>query len=160
MDQNNYGIIALRQKPAKGLKLPLPYFIDIDGRPVCLLRGGGEVHIKVLPGRYRLRVKTGFAFKGHEAMISGERGVEVKRGSISLVEFTDHERVWNLLFDVDLLLWIAEFFFTLPAPWHTVYEVVSNGFFAIWLVRLFIIRKRYFRLSELRTETIPRRRVK
>jgi hypothetical protein len=35
-----------------------------------------------------------------------------------------------------------------PEPWGTIYEMVSNGFFAVWLLRIWIIRKSYFNIEE------------
>ena len=72
---------------------------------------------------------------------SEQEGVEVQGNTV--VEFHDRERLWNVLFDVDLAVWIVSFFVTLP----TVYKIVSDVFFAVWLVRLLIIRKRYYKLN-------------
>ena len=63
------------------------------------------------------------------------------------MRITDRERWWNLLFDLDLVIWIACMFIELPEPWNVVYHVLSEGFFVLWLLRILIIRKRYFRLK-------------
>lgn len=49
---------------------------------------------------------------------------------------TDKERWWNILFGIDLVLWLIRFFIEFPYPWNIVYEVVSNGFFALSLARI------------------------
>ena len=63
------------------------------------------------------------------------------------LEITDRERIWNILFDIDLVIWVASFFFTLPSPWNIVYHALSDGFFALWIARLIIIRDRYYKLK-------------
>ena len=37
-------------------------------------------------------------------------------------------------------------FIELPEPWNVVYHVLSEGFFAIWIIRILVIRNRYFKL--------------
>ena len=74
--------------------------------------------------------------------VSAEKeGVEVTGDTV--VEFHDRERLWNLLFDVDLLVWIVSLFIPLSRG----YKIVSDAFFAIWLIRLIFIRKRYYKLN-------------
>ena len=38
----------------------------------------------------------------------------------------------------------------LPEPWGLIYEMLSNGFFAVWLMRVWIIRKKYFKVEVYR----------
>ena len=66
--------------------------------------------------------------------------VEVKQHTTFL--FRDRERLWNLLFDIDLIVWLVSLF--IPLTW--LYRILSDSFFVIWLVRLLIIRKRYYRI--------------
>lgn len=153
MKNQEFAILTLRHKKEPGLELPIPYFVTIDDQPVCMLRRG-EVHIKVLAGHHTLKVKTGFIFGRRELMVSGARELDIRPGRVQEFEFRSHERVWNILFDIDLLLWIAEFFVTPPEPWDLVYKIVSDGFFIVWLIRLFVIRKRYFRLKMTREGVI------
>lgn len=61
---------------------------------------------------------------------------------------TDKERWWNILFGIDLVLWLIRFFIEFPYPWNIVYEVVSNGFFALSLARIWFIRNKYFQIIE------------
>jgi hypothetical protein len=67
----------------------------------------------------------------------------------TVVEFHDRERLWNLLFDIDLAVWVVSFFVPMPR----LYKIISDLFFAVWLVRLVIIRKRYYRLDVQETGT-------
>ena len=66
--------------------------------------------------------------------------VEVKKQRTFL--FHDRERLWNLLFDIDLIVWLVSLFI----PLTRLYRILSDSFFVIWLVRLLIIRKRYYRI--------------
>jgi hypothetical protein len=79
--------------------------------------------------------------------IEGSAMVEVGDDETVTCMVSDHEKWWNILFNVDLILWAAKRFVNIGEPWDTVYEVASNGFFAIWLLRLWIIRKRYFKIA-------------
>lgn len=60
------------------------------------------------------------------------------------VTFRDRERLWNILFDLDLVAWLVSLFVTFPP----IYRIVSDAFFAIWLVRLIAIRKRYYTIVQ------------
>ncbi|MCQ2960235.1 MAG: PhzF family phenazine biosynthesis protein [Bacteroidales bacterium] len=51
-------------------------------------------------------------------------------------------------FQKELRLWIAKLFFEHPYPWNTIYEVVSNGFFVLWAIRIWCIRNNYFKILE------------
>ena len=59
-----------------------------------------------------------------------------------ICEFHDRERLWNVLFDIDLVVWIVSLFVTLPP----LYKIISDAFFVLWLVRLVLIRKRYYKM--------------
>lgn len=129
------------------LKVGLPYWVCINGQPVVIMQGR-EVSIQMPPGRYELGVWLVFRLLKRELRIGGSREFTLSLGEHQHLRVTDNERLWNVLFDIDLVLWLAEFFITLPHPWHTVYEVLSNGFFILWMARIWFIRKRYFRIVE------------
>ncbi len=63
------------------------------------------------------------------------------------VEFGDREKVWDIIFWTDMALWLVKRVLHLPEPWGLVYEILSNGFFAVWLLRVWIIRKKYFKVE-------------
>lgn len=127
--------------------LPMPYVIAINGRNVGVMRSRRCVVNNIPEGSYDITVKCGMFFKGREFTLSGSQRIEVGREENCAIRFRNREVVWNILFDIDLLLWIAGFFITLPHPWHLVYKIISNGFFVIWLIRLYMIRDRYFVIS-------------
>ena len=125
----------------------LPHLVFIDGLYAGTMRGD-EMQVQLPAGRYQVRVQFGGPIslgrsgKRIDLSVSSTRDdVEVKRAAT--VAFHDRERLWNLLFDVDLLVWIVSLF----VPLSRGYKIVSDAFFAIWLIRLIIIRKRYYKLN-------------
>ena len=49
-----------------------------------------------------------------------------------------------------MVLWLVKRLNNLPEPWGLIYEMLSNGFFAVWLMRVWIIRKKYFKVEVYR----------
>lgn len=45
------------------------------------------------------------------------------------------------------MLWFLKWFFDFGNYWDIVYEIASNGFFFLWLLRIWIIRKHFFRMT-------------
>lgn len=107
---------------------------------------GDDVDIDIPEGRYDIEVRVIFNPRKPGLYLGGNRTILLSEYEIKDLTITDKERRWNILFDIDLVLWVAEFFITLPSPWHAIYLILSNGFFIIWLLRLWIIRKEYFKL--------------
>lgn len=127
-------------------KFALPYWVFVNEQPVGIMRTP-EVHIAMPSGSFNVAVRLMFSFGKRLWGIGGERVVTLGENDVRL-RISDHERWWNLLFDIDLVVWLASFFFTLPHPWNIVYEVLSNGFFAVWILRIWFKRKTYFILTE------------
>lgn len=126
----------------------LPHLIFIDDRLVCIMRGD-SVTIELPNGSYALRIQCGgrivFGKKQRslDLSVSSTSNINISQSAPLKVSFCDQEKLWNLLFDIDLLLWIVSLFATFPP----LYNIISNAFFAIWLLRLIIIRKKYYRLT-------------
>lgn len=59
------------------------------------------------------------------------------------IVFHDREKLWNILFDIDLIAWIVSLFVTFPP----LYRIISDAFFLIWIIRLICIRKKYYRFN-------------
>ncbi len=127
----------------------LPHLLFIDNVYVGTMQGD-EAHIEIPSGEYNLRVQFGGSIpigkkgKSLDLSVSATQAVEVSRRGDTLLSFHDRERIWNILFDIDLVVWIVSFFITMPAT----YKIISNVFFAVWLIRLVIIRKRYYRITQ------------
>lgn len=120
----------------------LPHYVLINGQLLGAMKR--EVQISIPPGCYRLTIRSIYRF------IESTVELDAPSGSTILLTFGDRERLWNWLFNLDIVLWVLKRFIHVPEPWGTVYEIVSNGFFAVWLLRVWIIRKRYFSIKERR----------
>ena len=128
-------------------KLSILYWLFINEQPIGIMQGK-EVSIELPSAQFGLSIKILFLlFKG-QLSIGGKSMVCLSEGEHLHLMIIDKERWWNILFDIDLVLWLAKMFFELPHPWNIVYEVVSNGFFALWLARIWFIRDRYFQIIE------------
>ena len=69
--------------------------------------------------------------------------IEAPPGTNSLkVQFGGPLRLGKSGKSIDLVLWIVSWFVTMPP----LYKILSNVFFAVWLVRLVVIRKRYYKI--------------
>ena len=119
----------------------VPHYILINGQLLGIMKGK-EAHISLPSGRYVLTIRSMYKF------IESSATVDISEGETRHITFTDRDKVWNCLFNADLILWIIKRIMHVPEPWGTVYEIVSNGFFVIWLLRIWIIRKHYFAISQ------------
>ena len=123
----------------------LPHLIFIDDLYAGTMQG--ETQIQMPAGHYKMRVQfggkvpLGKSGKSIDLSVSSTcDNVEVKQHTTFL--FHDREWLWNLLFDIDLIVWLVSLFI----PLTRLYRILSDSFFVIWLVRLLIIRKRYYRI--------------
>ena len=128
-------------------KLSIPYWVFINEQPIGIMQGK-EVSIELPSAQFDLSIKILFRLFKWQFSIGGKRKVCLSEGEHLHLMIIDKERWWNILFDIDLVLWLAKIFFELPHPWNIVYEVVSNGFFDLWLARIWFIRDRYFQIIE------------
>lgn len=140
----NMSLLTLHRKQFH--KIGIPLWVFINEQPVGIMRGK-EVNIQLPEGKYDLSIRILFQIYKWRFHIGGSKHIDIKDGEHQQMRITDKERWWNILFDIDLIFWIMRFFITLPTPWDLVYEVLSNGFFAIWLLRIWIIREQYFKLE-------------
>ena len=122
------------------LMTKIPHRILINQQLIGLMNTP-EVNIQIPEGRYLITIQSVFP------LFSASMAVGVSENVENVLAFSDREKWWDLLFVLDLALWIAQLFFTLPAPWNIVYKVFTDGYFALWLLYEWLIRKKYFRLS-------------
>lgn len=120
---------------------------SINEQPIGIMQSK-EVSIELPPAQFELRIKILFRVFKWQFSIGGKKKISLAEGEHLHLMIADKERWWNILFDIDLVLWLAKLFFELPHPWNIIYEVVSNGFFALWLARVWFIRNRYFQIIE------------
>lgn len=125
----------------------LPLWVFINGQPLGLMRGE-SVTIELPQGCYNVGVKLLFQLWKLKFGIGGSCIVTATEEVPAIMEIRDREKIWNILFDIDLVVWLASLFFNLPSPWNIVYHILSDGFFILWIIRLILIRNRYYQLVE------------
>ncbi len=140
------ALLTLHRK--QFFRLAIPYWVFLNEQPIGIMQSK-EVSIQMPEGEYDLGIRILFRLFKWQFHIGGSSRVRISEGEHLHLQIKDKERWWNILFDIDLVFWLAKFFFTLPHPWNIVYEVVSNGFFAIWILRIWLIRKRYFQIEPI-----------
>lgn len=138
--------ISLHRKPFFR-KMCLPLWVFINGQPLGLMRGE-SVTIELPEGSYNVGVKLLFRLWKLKFGIGGSSIVTATEDVPARLEIRDRERVWNILFDIDLVVWFASLFFTLPGLWNIAYHFLSDGFFLLWIIRLILIKDRYYQLTE------------
>lgn len=140
--------------------LRLPYQIIINGRLVGTMRTP-QARLRLAAGYYMVTIRTGsyvpVGKKGKtiDLTLSTTEAVRISDTGYNCLDFKDKERWWDIVFGIDLALWLATLFFAIPHPWNIVYHIVSDGFFIAWLIRLFVVRKRYFALDSYVSPTPP-----
>ena len=118
----------------------LPHKILIGGQIIGLMRRP-SVRIDIPQGLYEVTIQSIFPFIKTAAIVKIEEGVD------NVLEFEDKEKYWDMVFSLDMVLWIASLFIELQKPYSTVYHIVSEGLFAIWLIHIIVIRNKYFNIS-------------
>lgn len=131
--------LTIIQKKRRFMPL-LPHKILIGGQAVGLMRTPC-VHIVIPQGTYEITIQSLFPFIKSSAVVRIDNGVD------NVMEFEDKEKYWDILFSADMLLWIVSLFIELQKPYSTIYHIVSEGLFAIWLIHIIVIRKRYFKIT-------------
>ena len=120
--------------------MTLPHKIYFNGQLLGIMQRK-EIQIKDIPeGKYRLKIQSMIPF------LYAEQEIHITRGG-STVTFSDREKFWDILFTIDLILVIVKLFLKLPDNINLIYNIVTNGYFAIWIIYEWIIRKRYFKIS-------------
>jgi hypothetical protein len=123
--------------------------VFLDGLYAGMLKDG-RLQLNAPRGKYELkvqfggRVPIGKSGRSIDMSVSSTKPIVVpSTGDVEYV-FHDRERLWNLLFDIDLIVWVVSWFVTMPP----LYKILSDAFFAVWLVRLILIRKKYYKITE------------
>lgn len=132
------GKLTITQK-AKG-RFVMSRYLLIGGKMVGLMREK-KTSIELLPGTYQVRIQSALKWFYSDAMVS------VSESSDAFIDYHDRERVWDMLFLVDIVFWCIKGIFHLAHPWSLIYDIFTNGYFALWAVYEVVIRKRYFKLD-------------
>lgn len=121
--------------------MTLPHKIFFNGQLLGIMQRK-EIQVKDIPeGRYLLKIQSMIPF------FYAEQEIHIKRGE-NTVTFSNREKFWDILFTIDLVLVIVKWFITLPDHTNRIYNIVTNGYFAVWLIYEWVIRKRYFRIEK------------
>lgn len=136
------ALLVIRQ--AKNV-LALPHKILINGRLLGIMRTP-EVNIQLPAGNYEVEIQSMISF------IKSTRTITVDENRATLLTFCDKEKWWDIVFWGDMVLWLAKLFLHIPKPYSTIYEVVSDVVFAIWLWHEWRIRNDYFAVNLEKTE--------
>ena len=118
----------------------LPHRILIGGQMLGLMRTP-SVTINMPQGIYEVTVQSVFPFIRTSATVKVDEGVD------NVMEFEDKEKYWDIVFSLDMILWAASLFIELQKPYSTIYHIVSEVLFLIWLIHIIVVRKKYFRIS-------------
>lgn len=127
----------------------LPHKILINNQFVGIMKVP-EIHVELPENRYLITIQSMFPF------LYASQVVVVRDGIENRFAFRDREGWWDVLFAIDIVLWLAKiiivhFFPNLtayfPDNWELIYDVVTNGYFILWLIYEWAIRKKYFKLS-------------
>ena len=141
------SVLIIRHK-RRWYELKLPHAVFINGQFLGMVKDR-DVRVIAPAGSYSLRVQFGGRIpigkrgKGIDLSVSSTELVHLTPQRETVCEFHDRERIWNLLFDIDLIVWVVSLFVTLPL-W---YRIISDVFFAVWLVRLINNRKKYYKIK-------------
>ena len=119
----------------------IPHYLLINDQLLGVFKGS-ETHVNLPAGRYKVTIRSMYKF------IESSAEVYVPIGESKRLTFTYKDKIWNWLFNIDLVLWFLKRILHVPEPWGTISEMVSNGFFAVWLLRIWLIRKSYFNIEE------------
>lgn len=136
------GNLEIIDKTSK-MGFTLPHKIYINGKAICILKAP-SMRIESMPqAYYRLHVESMIPF------ISAEALVKVEEGS-NKVCFRDKEKLWDSLFLIDIVMLIAKCFVTFPDTIELTYKIFTNGYGLLWLIREWIIRKKYFKIEQIK----------
>ena len=118
----------------------MPHRIYVNGQLIGVMNTQ-SVRIEMPAGVYSITIQSIVPF------LSSTQQVTLRSGIDTHLDFYSRERVWDILFSIDLILCIIKLFLTFPTPWNWIYEVATNGFFIVWLIYEWSIRKHYYKTS-------------
>lgn len=127
----------------------LPHTVFLDGLFAGVVGKDDRLRLNAPRGNYELkvqfggRVPIGKSGKSIDFSLSSTKQIEVPASGDVECLFHNRERLWNLLFDIDLIAWVVSWFVEMPP----IYKIISDAFFLLWLVRLVLIRKKYYKIE-------------
>lgn len=120
--------------------MTIPHKILVDGHFIGIMKDK-QVTIEMPMGQYDITIQS------MVPLISGSHHVDIPFGANVSLVFSDREQIWDALFVLDIILWTIKRFLHLAAPWTWLYEIFTNGYFLLWLIYEWCIRKQYFKFE-------------
>lgn len=118
----------------------LPRKIWVSGQFIGVMQQP-EVSIQMPPGIYQITIQSIVPY------FSASTTIQLLPDETKSLEFRDRERGWDILFGIDIVLWIVKRFLHLAAPWTWIYEIFTNGYFVLWLLYEWRIREKYYAIK-------------
>lgn len=118
----------------------IPRKILVNGRPLCTMKAQ-EIRLQLPPAQYCITIQS------IVPSFCAVKYVSVSEETDNVLEFSDREKWWDLVFTADMFLWLAKIFLDLQKPYSIIYEIVSDTLFAVWLIREWRIRGTYFDMT-------------
>ncbi len=123
--------------------MTLPHNIYINNNFIGILKGK-SVTINGFPqGNYNIKIQSMIPY------FSSSATIDIKEGE-NIIEFKDKEKIWDILFTIDIVLWIVKRFITLTPVVDLWYEIITNGYFVLWIIYEISIRKKYFKIHKIK----------
>ena len=95
------------------IKLPLPYFIYINGQLIGYMRGD-EIRGSLPAGKYLVEIRLPLRLLRWDVSLSACAQLEINEHETLTLIFRDRERWWDILFTIDLIFYLFSFFVTIP----------------------------------------------
>lgn len=128
------AVLTIRQAAKR---FGLPHKIFVNGSLLCVMNTP-EARFQLPEGQHQVEIRSMIP------IIRSMKYVSLSEEKTTLLEFKDREKIWDLIFWGDMALWLAKVFLHLQKPYSTIYEIVSDTVFAVWLLHEWRIRNVYF----------------
>ena len=88
-----------------------PHYLLINDQLLGVFKGN-EAHVNLPPGRYKVTIRSMYKF------IESSADVYIPIRESKCLTFTDKDKIWNRLFNIDLILWFLKRILHVPEPWE------------------------------------------
>lgn len=129
-------ILSILQQRSR-LMPAIPHYIIINNQYVNVMQKD-VLYIEMPEGVYEVRIQSMIKWFSSTQWISVEKDVK------NILTFGDREKIWDALFVFDIILDVVRLIIGLPNPWNWIYQIFTNGYFAVWIIYEWCIRKHYF----------------
>lgn len=135
------GSLQIIHKGSKTSQL-IPHKVYLNGTFIGILKDK-SVQLQGLPeGLYNLKIESLIPFFYAQKIIS-------LQNQNNIISFKDREQFWDILFVIDIILIVLQWFITLPPNIGHWYNIFTNGYMILWIIYEWIIRKNYFIIKQI-----------